>query len=408
MMLMTLLFVVAMAKACGYLLHRIGQPQVVGEMIAGFLIGPVVLGQLFPGLQAALFDPDDTAQLRALSEFGLLLFMFVIGAEFRFPAGERLGGVKASVVGVFSIALPFLLGAALAPWLYARFAPPSVSLLAFTLFIGTVCSVTAFPVLARILKEHGLLASQEGAVAMLAAAMSDVGAWLLLALVAMVHSNDGNLPLLAARVAGLLVLVAFSLLVLRPALARWLAGRSGYGQPQVLLGLLAGVMVYGSLTHWLQVHAVFGAFLFGLCLPRDEHLLQMIIERLEHLALMVFMPCFFALAGLSTAPGAFAETGLGALALVLLVAVVGKVAGSALGARLVRYPWRTSLRIGVLMNTRGLMELVVLKIGLDLGLISAQLFTLLIVMTIVTTLMTGPLLTLLSRRRPALLALQQP
>jgi len=408
MMLMSLLFVVAMAKACGYLLQRVGQPQVVGEMIAGFLIGPVVLGQWFPGLQAALFDPAGTSQLKALSEFGLLLFMFVIGAEFRFPGGERSGGAKAMVVGLCSIVLPFLLGAALAPWLYERFSSPAVSPLAFTLFIGTVCSVTAFPVLARILKEHGLLASQEGAVAMLAAAMSDVGAWLLLALVAMVHSNDGDLLMLMARVGGLLLLVGFSLRVLRPALARWLAGRPGFGQPQVLLVLLGGVMLYGSLTHWLQVHAVFGAFLFGLCLPRDEALLQMIIERLEHLALIVLMPCFFALAGLSTTPGVFADTGLGALALVLLVAVAGKVVGSALGARLVRYPWRTALSIGVLMNTRGLMELVVLKIGLDMGLISPQLFTLLIVMTIVTTLMTGPLLNLLNRRQRPLLAVQQP
>ncbi|APQ14450.1 hypothetical protein BJP27_09235 [Pseudomonas oryzihabitans] len=406
-MLTSLLFVVIVAKACGYLMRRVGQPQVVGEMIAGFLVGPVVLGQFIPSLQAFLFDPASTAQLKTLSDFGLLLFMFVIGAEFRFPSDETSGSAKAMVVGLCSIILPFLLGAAVAPWLYVRFSIPDVSPLAFCLFIGTVFSVTAFPVLARILKEQSMLASREGAVSMLAAAMSDVGVWFLLAIVAIVYGNDGDLLMLAARISGLLLLIGFSLLVLRPMLARWLAKKSVFGQPQVLLTLLAGVMIYGSFTYWLQVHAVFGAFLFGLCLPRDEQLLQMIVERLEHLVLIALMPCFFALAGLSTVPGVFAQTGLGALIFVLLVAVIGKLFGGAAGARLVRYPWRTALIIGVLMNTRGLMELVVLKIGLDMGLISAQLFTLLVIMTIITTLMTGPLLKLANRSHHKLLMPQQ-
>jgi len=398
MLLIQILFVMLSAKLLGAIFNRLGQPQVVGEMIAGFVLGPVVLGQLFPVFHQQLFDSQAITQLKVLSELGILLFMFVIGAEFRFPMTQSRPGLKAIVIGCFSIVIPFSLGAAIAPWLYEHFATPQTSRLSFILFIGTVFSVTAFPVLARILKERGMLGTQTGAIALLAAAMSDVVAWMLIAAVAMVNGQDSNWVALAARGACLLLLVAFSFLVLKPLLARWLAAEGRLAQPMVLVALLAGVLIYGSLTHALQVHAVFGAFLFGLCLPREQRLLDMIIERLEHVSLIILMPCFFTLAGLSTTASAFSGLGFLGLLVILLVAVVGKVAGSALGARLVGCTWSTSLTVGALMNTRGLMELVVLKIGLDMGIIGNGLFTALVIMTIVTTLMTGPLMSLQNRK----------
>ncbi|WP_434561508.1 cation:proton antiporter domain-containing protein [Pseudomonas sp. R1-6] len=398
MLLIQILFVMLSAKLLGAVFNRLGQPQVVGEMIAGFVLGPVVLGQLFPAFHQQLFDSTAITQLKVLSELGILLFMFVIGAEFRFPLKQSKTGFKAMAIGAFSIVIPFSLGAAIAPWLFEHFATPGTSRLGFVLFIGTVFSVTAFPVLARILKERGMLGTQTGAIALLAAAMSDVVAWMLIAAVAMVNGQDDNWMALGLRGACLLSLVVFSFLVLKPLLARWLAAEGKLAQPMVLVALLAGVMIYGSLTHALQVHAVFGAFLFGLCLPRDQGLLDMIIERLEHVSLIILMPCFFALAGLSTTSSAFSGLGVWVLLVILVVAVTGKVAGSALGARLVGCSWSDSLTVGALMNTRGLMELVVLKIGLDMGIIGSELFTALVVMTIVTTLMTGPLMNLHNKK----------
>lgn len=400
MLFVQILFVMLTAKLLGAALARLGQPQVVGEMIAGFVLGPVILGQLFPGFHQQLFDADATRQLKVLSELGLLLFIFVIGAEFRFPAKGSKTGAKALIIGGFSIVLPFALGVAIAPWLFERFALPGVSRLGFILFIGTVFSVTAFPVLARILKERAMLDSEVGTIALVAAAMTDVVAWLLIALVAMVNGHDSSWWVLVGRIVGLSLLVAASFLLLKPLLRKWLAAEGRLAQPKVLIVLVAGVLVYGSLTHALGVHAVFGAFLFGLCLPREPQLLAMIIERLEHISLVILMPCFFALTGLSTSASAFSSLGLPVLAVILLVAIVGKVVGSALGARLMAYPWSTAFTLGALMNTRGLMELVVLKIGLDLGIIGAELFTALVVMTIVTTLMTGPLLSLKRRSWP--------
>jgi len=398
MLLIQIVFVMLSAKLLGAAFNRLGQPQVVGEMIAGFMLGPVVLGQLFPAFHQQLFDSSAITQLKVLSELGILLFMFVIGAEFRFPLKQSKTGFHAMVIGAFSIVIPFSLGAAIAPWLYEHFASTGTSRLAFVLFIGTVFSVTAFPVLARILKERGMLGTQTGAIALLAAAMSDVVAWMLIAAVAMVNGRDSDWMALVVRGGCLLLLVAFSFVVLKPLLNRWLAAEGKLAQPMVLVALLAGVMIYGSLTHALQVHAVFGAFLFGLCLPRDQRLLDMIIERLEHVSLIILMPCFFALAGLSTTSSAFTGLGAWVLLVILLVAVTAKIFGSALGARLVGCSWSTSLSIGALMNTRGLMELVVLKIGLDMGIIGSELFTALVVMTIVTTLMTGPLMNLQEKK----------
>jgi len=398
MLFVQIVFILLAAKAVGALLKRMGQPEVIGEMMAGFLLGPIVLGYFFPELHHALFKGDAAIQLKTLSDIGILLFMFVVGAEFRFPesSGTRLQG-KVLLTGGCSIVIPFALGGAVAPLLFGAFALPGVPRLSFALFIGTVFSVTAFPVLARILKERQMLESEAGSLALMSAALSDVGAWILLAIAAMSLKVDGQWQDLALRLGGLLLLCVASFWCVRPLLKAWIERIGHDGDPRLLVLLLCGALIYGSLTDWLQVHAVFGAFLFGACLPRDQRLLNMLVERVEHIAVIVLMPCFFALAGLNTSTAAFSSVGMSMLALVLLVAVSGKLLGGALGARLAGYPPSVAVAVGVLMNARGLMELVVLKIGLDLGVIGEELFTLFVIMTVATTMMTGPLLHLLHK-----------
>lgn len=402
MLFLQIVFIILTAKVAGAFLKRLGQPEVVGEMIAGFVLGPLVLGFFFPDFHHALFKGDAVTQLKVLSDLGILLFMFVVGAEFRMPEQHApYAHGKVLLIAGCSIALPFILGIAIAPLLYDTFAPAGAPRLGFNLFIATLFSVTAFPVLARILKERRMLDSEVGALSLMAAAVSDVCAWVLLAITAMSLQLDRQWQELALRLCGLVALCCASFWCVRPLLRRWIAHLEGRRTLTLLAVLLCGALMYGSITEWLQVHAVFGAFLFGACLPRDQRLLNMLVERVEHIAVIVLMPSFFALAGLNTTAATFSTVGVSLLGLVLLVAIVGKLLGGALGARVAGYSTPVAMDIGVLMNARGLMELVVLKIGLDLGIIGKELFTLFVIMTVVTTVMTGPLLNLLQRLRHA-------
>lgn len=397
MFFLQVVVILIVAKFVGALLKRAGQPEVIGEMMAGFILGPIVLGYFFPDFHRALFRGAAELQLKVLSDLGILLFMFVVGAEFRFPERKRHGPRHVVLlIGTCSILVPFVLGAAAAPLLYQPLAPHGAPTLGFTLFIATVFSVTAFPVLARILKERRMIDSEQGVISLASAALSDIGVWIMLAIIALSLQIEGRWQDLAWRLLGLVALCVISFAVVRPMFKAWLT-RSGPDAPYLLLVLICGALIYASITEWLQVHSVFGAFLFGACLPRDQRLLDMLVERVEHLSVVVLMPSFFALAGLNTSLDAFSGVGIGLLALVVLVAVAGKLLGAGIGARMAGYPLDQSLRIGVLMNARGLMELVVLKIGMDLGLIDDRLFTLFVIMTVATTMMTGPLLTLLDR-----------
>lgn len=401
MLFVLIVFILLAAKAVGGLLRKIGQPEVVGEMMAGFILGPIVLGYFFPDIHHALFKGDAAIQLKTLSDLGILLFMFVVGAEFRFSEkSDQNLQRKVLLTGGCSIIIPFAMGAAIAPLLYNAFAPPGIPRLSFILFIGTVFSVTAFPVLARILKERRMLDSEAGSLALMSAALSDIGAWILLAIAAMSLKIDGQWQDLALQFGGLLLLCAASFWGVRPMIKVWIDRIGHNGDHRLLALLLSGALIYGSITDWLQVHAVFGAFLFGACLPRDQRLLSMLVERVEHIAVIVLMPSFFALAGLNTSAAAFSSVGITMLLLVLVVAVASKLLGGALGARMAGYPSSVAACVGVLMNARGLMELVVLKIGLDLGVIGEELFTLFVIMTVATTMMTGPLLHILQKLTP--------
>jgi Kef-type K+ transport system membrane component KefB len=400
-LLLQLIVILGTSRVCGWLLKYIGQPSVVGEMAAGLLLGPLCMGALFPTLHAELFAKASLSGLSALSTLGLVLFMFVIGLELRSHEGVRAQIKASGVVGIFSVATPLVLGLAIAPVLHPHLAPAGVSFWPFALFLSAALSITAFPVMARILKDRGMSQTSFGQLSLASAAVVDVFAWVLLAVViAMVGAGDGPAGLLKTG-GGVLFLLAFVYLALKPAFAWLLRKHAPDGEPSasVLTALILGLLVCAALTEWMHLHAVFGAFLFGTCLPRDDRLLASLSKRIEPLSIVVLMPLFFALAGLGTTSGAFAQAGLGAMGLILFVAVFGKVAGSAVGARLAGYGWRDSLCTGSLMNARGLMELIVIKIGLDAGLIGPELFTMLLVMALATTAMTGPLMTLFAGRQ---------
>ncbi len=400
-LLLQLVVILATARLCGLLLRHLGQPPVIGEMAAGIVLGPIVLGSVFPQFHATLFSADSLPALSSLSMLGLVLFMFIVGLELRAPEGVRAQLRSAGWVGVLSVLAPMALGIGIAPWLHPGMAPAGVGFWPFALFMAAAMSITAFPIMARILKERGMTHTRIGQLSLSAAAIADVFAWIMLALVvALIGSGEGFAGF-ARTTLGLVVLCGVMFAAVRPLFAWLLRRHAADGQPSgmVLAALLVGVFASAATTQWLHLHPVFGAFLFGACLPRDDRLLRSMVERVEHLAIIVLMPIFFALAGLNTTADAFVGAGLGALALIMLAAVLGKVLGGAAGARIGGFGWRDSFAVGSLMNARALMELIVIKVGLDAGLIGQELFTLLLVMAIATTVMTGPLLTLFSGKR---------
>jgi Kef-type K+ transport system membrane component KefB len=400
LLLLQLTVILVVARCCGLLLRAFGQPMVIGEMAAGILLGPVVFGALFPQWHTQLFPPDSLQGLSSLASLGIVLFMFVVGAELRAPSGIAAQVKAAGWVGVCSMVLPMILGLAIAPVLHPTLAPQGLPFWPFALFLAVALSITAFPVLARILKDRNMTRTPVGQLALGAAGVVDTLAWVLLALVVAFASSGMGFEGFFRIGFGLAALMAVVFLVVKPVLARVLRVHApdGSPSPMVLAALMIGLFVCAMVTEWLHLHAVFGAFLFGASLPRDDRLLTHLVERLEPLSIIVLMPIFFALAGLGTTPGAFADAGLGAMGLILLMAMLGKIVGGAAGAKVCGYGWRESLATGTLMNSRGLMELIVIKVGLDAGLIGPELFTMLLVMALVTTAATGPLLTLIARR----------
>jgi Kef-type K+ transport system membrane component KefB len=402
-LLLQLVIILVTARVLGFVLRYFGQSPVIGEMAAGIALGPVVFGAIAPELHAHIFEKSSLGALGSLSQLGLVLFMFIVGAELRLPSGARKEIAAASWIGVLSVVVPMALGLLVGVLLHDRLAPAGVTVLPFALFMASAMSITAFPVMARILKERRMTHTAIGRLSLTSAAISDVLAWVMLALVVVLAGSAHDWGQFGRTIGGLTALCLVLFLGVRPLLARLIARYAANGRPEgaLLAVLLIGTFACAYATHILQVHAVFGAFLFGVCLPRDDRLLAALIERIEYVAIVVLMPVFFALAGLNTTADAFGGAGLGALLLILAAAVVGKIAGGAAGARIVGHPWSVALAVGSLMNARGLMELIVIKVGLDIGVIGNDLFTMLMVMAIVTTLMTGPLLTLCAGRKSA-------
>jgi Kef-type K+ transport system membrane component KefB len=400
LLLLQLLVILAATRVCGFLVRRLGQPQVVGEMLAGILLGPSLLGLLAPATAAALFPPPSMPVLGAMAQVGMVLFMFLVGLELD-TASLRSHGRAAVLVSNVSIALPFALGAALALPLHGRFAPPGVAFWPFALFIGAAMSVTAFPVLARILAERGLLRSRLGALALSAAAVDDVTAWTILAAIVVLVRSGAADASLGLRLLGLAGFVALLYAVRHPVRQRVVAlfERQGRLTSDLVALLVALVLLAACVTEALGVHALFGAFLVGVMLAAARPLAEAARERLETLLVVVLLPLYFAFTGLRTRLDLLAEVSLvGWTAAILFTAVLGKLGGSALAARASGIPGRDALALGLLLNTRGLMELVILNLGLDLGVLSPPLYSMMVLMAVVTTVMTMPLLAALRPR----------
>jgi Kef-type K+ transport system membrane component KefB len=381
------------ARAAGWLLSRVYQPRVVGEMIAGIMLGPSLLGRVAPGFSAYVFPPESLPTLNWLSQVGLLLFMFTVGLELDTEKLRRMGR-SAVVISHTSIVVPFALGSLLALQLYSKIADGTVPFAGFVLFTGVAMSVTAFPVLARILKERDLVGTGIGTITIACAAVDDVTAWCLLAvIIALIKSGAGHMALWQ-MFAGLALYAWLMLFVLGPLVGRLIAKREGAWADElsktaaVILFMLASSLA----TEWLGIHALFGAFLAGAAVPKGLGVGAAVTTKLRPVV-AVLIPLFFVFSGLRTNFGLLGgREMLLYCGLILLVAVAGKLGGSMAAARFTGMPWREAAAVGVLMNTRGLIELVILNIGLDIGALNRPLFSMMVVMAVCTTLMTTPLL----------------
>ena len=397
--LLQAIVIISVSRLLGRLARKVGQPMVVAEIVAGILLGPSLLGWLFPRFSAALFPASSMSTLSLLSQVGLVLFMFLIGLELdgRLLRGR---GHASVLISHTSILVPFGLGSIVALWLYPQLAPKGVRFSSFTLFMGVAMSITAFPVLARILAERRLLRSPVGAVAVACAAVDDVTAWCLLAFVVSIVRASGVES--ALKTTGLaLAYVLFMLFVLKPFFARLGArATSGDGVPQnVVAATFVLLFLSSCTTELIGIHALFGAFILGAIVPRENGFARALAEKLEDVVVVFLLPLFFAFSGLRTQVGLL-DTGRSWLmaGAILVAAVGGKFGGSYVAARLTGIAPREAGAVGILMNTRGLMELIVLNIGLDLGVISPALFAMMVLMALVTTVMTTPLLSLVYPR----------
>ena len=400
--------ILALARGVGWLFRRFNQPQVIGEMLAGIMLGPSLLGWLAPNLSAALFPKESLDFVNALSQVGVLLFMFLVGLELN-PYVLRGQGKAALITSWSSIATPFLLGILLALFLFPRLPMGSMGFTPFALFIGTSMSITAFPVLARILTERNLLRTNVGNVTLACAAVDDVSAWLILAVVVvLVRAGHSGLPIWVT-VFGSLAFVGVMVFGVRLALRRFeLIYQQHRRISQDLLAVIL-LLVFASawITERLGIHALFGAFIVGAIMPKEQRFVHALTEKLEDVAVVLLLPLFFAFNGLRASVGLVSGVHMWLYcALIIATAITGKFAGSAIAARLNGLSWREASALGILMNTRGLVELVILNIGLDLHVITPTVFTMMVLMALVTTFMTSPLLewiyiTPLNRERAA-------
>jgi Kef-type K+ transport system membrane component KefB len=370
--------------------RSLGQPEVVGEMIAGILLGPSLLGRISAGTMNALFPPTGLGPLYAISQLGLVLFMFLVGLDVR-PSTMRGSARSVIVTSSASIVAPFLCGGILAWKLYPHLGDGG-SRLSFVLFLGVAMSITAFPVLARILADRKLTNTRAGVFAISCAAVDDVTAWCLLAIITVIARPEANRNPLPLRFAALGLYVLAMLFLIRPMLRRLRPANAPMG-----LGWFGAAMIFllcsVCATEALDVHALFGAFLAGIVMPKGGKLEAEFRGHLESVTLVLLLPLFFAYTGLRTSIGLVNTVNAWLLCgLIVLVAVASKFLVSAACVRANGMPWRESLAVGVLVNTRGLVELVILNVGLDLHILSPTLFSMMVIMALATTLMTGPLI----------------
>lgn len=397
-LLLQIITIILTARIFGYLCKKIGQPSVIGEIVAGIFLGPSFIGMYFPEFSSVLFPEHSLGNLQFLSQIGLILFMFIIGMELELDV-LRNKAHEAVVVSHASIVFPFALGVISSYYLYDAFAPAGINFISFSLFIGISLSITAFPVLARIVQERNLSKTRIGSLVITCAAADDITAWCMLAaVIAIVKAGTFMSSLATILMAVAYVIVMLKLI--RPFLQRMgeiYSDRERLSKPVVAVFFIT-LLLSSYATEVIGIHALFGAFMAGVIMPPNMNFRNVFIEKIDDVAQVLLLPLFFVFTGLRTQIGLLNEPYLWQIcAIIIAVAVAGKFLGSALAARFVGQDWKSSLMIGALMNTRGLVELVVLNIGFDLGVLTPEMFTMLVIMALVTTVMTGPSLNLIER-----------
>jgi Kef-type K+ transport system membrane component KefB len=407
-LLVQFIVIVIATRIAGAIFVRLRQPAVIGEVAAGIILGPSLLGSLAPHVFAFVFPKESLGALQLFSQIGVCLFMFVVGLELD-VTNLRRRAQTAVVVSHSSIMVPYLLGVASSLLLYRSFAAPGTSFVTFALFMGIAMSITAFPVLVRILNDRGITKTPLGATAITCAAVDDATAWAILALVVAIARATG----LFSTAVNLGLLIGFVIVMLwgvRPLLAKWLTvERTHDGRA---LGVIAAVLVFmitsALTTQAIGIHALFGAFLAGVVMPRNKEFHDYLAVRLENFSTVFLLPLFFAFSGLRTQVNLLNDfASWFVLAGIIAVAVTGKLVGSMVPARLTGMSWTEAFSLGALMNTRGLVELIALNIGYDLGILPPRIFSMMVLMALVTTFMTGPLLSVaewVQRRGTALAA----
>jgi Kef-type K+ transport system membrane component KefB len=392
-LLAQIVMIILVARLFGWIFKKIGQPTVIGEIIAGIFLGPSLVGLYFPGFSAALFPVESLGNLKFLSQIGLILFMFVIGMELDIKILKNKAS-EAIVISHASIVIPFAMGIGLSYFVYNKFAPVGVEFLSFSLFLGIAMSITAFPVLARIVQERGIHKTKLGAIVITCAAADDITAWCLLAVViAIVKAGNfvGSLYVISLAVLYVLAMI----FIVKPFLKRigdLYGSKDSIGKPVMAIFFLF-LILSSYATEVIGIHALFGAFMMGSIMPDVSKFRMIFIEKVEDVAVILLLPLFFVYTGLQTEIGLINDPYLWKVtAAIIAVAVIGKFLGSALAARFVGQNWKDSLTIGALMNTRGLMELIVLNIGLELKVLTPEVFAMMVIMALVTTFMTGPAL----------------
>ena len=396
LLLLQILTILFVARLMSSLCAQIGQPSVIGEILAGILLGPSVLAHIAPDVSTFLFSPESLGNLEMLSKFGLVLFMFVIGLEL--DLAEMRARLKDSVlISHTSMIVPFFCGMVLAYFVYPYYVPSSVPFLSFAMFMGIAMCVTAFPVLARIIQERGMTHSKLGKLALASAANGDLTAWMLLAVV-IAMAQAGSMLSALYTILALTIYLCFMFLIVRPFLA--VVGKLYHNKEVMNKAFVAFIfmvlLLSAYITEVLGVHALFGSFVAGVVMPANTKFRSIMTEKVEDISLTLFLPLFFVSTGLKTEIGLLNSPEMWLVCLLfIIVAVVGKFGGTLLAARFVGESWLSSFRLGALMNTRGVTELVVLSIGLELGVLPDKVFVILVLMTLLTTFMTTPLMSVI-------------
>lgn len=380
-------------KFFSFLFKYIGQPKVIGEIIAGIFLGPSFLGALFPQTFHAVFPNSSLETLGMLSQIGLMLFMFVIGLELDFNLLKNKLN-KTLIISHAGILVPFLFGVTAAIWVYEEYAAGYTSFLPFALFIGISMSITAFPVLARIIQERGMTNTNIGVLSIASAANDDVTAWCIMAIVIAI-ARAGTFASAFFTIAITVGYILFMFFILRKILEK--IGKKYITNDAIgnsFVGFIFIIMVISAVTtELIGIHAIFGAFMAGIIMPSNWRFRNVMIEKIKDVTLTLFLPLFFVYTGLRTQIGLINTPELwGVCVVFIFVAIAGKLGGCSIAARLTGETWRDSFVIGVLMNTRGLMELIALNIGYEMGILPPQIFVIMVIMALVTTFMTTPLI----------------